>query len=401
MDSRGYTLKDSTAPQEITAIVDQNFRTMSAGGKSEWTAGWDESTGNRIGMNMELAMESIGNSGFVLNENDLGRIAHLWTAPRIKNQITQLSDPGHLENLLKNDAEFQQIVAGKSMADVQAAYGDKFRNQPLKTFPVYIKDWVDYLAQDLSGSEEIFGDITGPNASGSTPEERVARLKYLLTELASFKAQSAAEMKFEKGRQIDFIKVGGPPEESRWDDTLAAETLATSTTAIAALEAKINAQLEIDQAIIAKNATAALSPALLNGTVNFVNYPNTGVPPALDWVQYQNKQKNADLLRDRGGLSALMQLWAEHNIPAGQTIGGGLAPRFKKTWGYTDKLSKTSKDYNAPGVVTPKDKKHVRGVADNFLENTFGYTQGIEDFIHYLNNQPGGKMLLRDLYNQP
>ena len=85
-----------------------------------------------------------------------------------------------------------------------------------------------------------------------------------------------------------------------------------------------------------------------------------------------------------------MQLWDEH------TRGVGRRRRnLVRTWDYNNT------QYNAPGVNSPSNKREVWKAADDFLKSRFKFNQGIEGFIDYLNNTPGGNLLLADLLNKP
>ena len=384
----GGNLGDKNIPPIITSILDSVYRDFDQDG-IKYVKGWDNAKVAKLGMEMEIALNQIANSGLVLNQQELHQIARIWQRKDMRQHLTPIADSGSLLAVLQNDSQYQSMVAGRTKAAVAKEYGDRFQVQPLTSFSVYMKNWGDHLQEELATNREIFADIKDQSQQHSTPEERIIRYEDLQVQLARFLTDSEQTMKWEKTNQIDFITVGSGID-SQWDDNATMSVLSQSATGVNALNEEINAELAIDQQQATANVTANPSMQLLNGTVNLINAPNTGVPPSIDWVQYASPQKNAALLRDRGDLSALMQLWDEH------TRGVGRRRRnLVRTWDYNNT------QYNAPGVNTPSNKSDVRQAADDFLKSRFKFNQGIEGFIDYLNNTPGGNLLLADLLNKP
>ena len=384
----GGNLGDKHIPPIITSILDGVFRDFTQDGV-KYVNGWDEARVASLGMEMEIALNQIANSGLVLNPIELSRIAGIWQREDMRKHLTPTANSESLLVALQNDQQYQSMVSTRTKAAVAKEYGDRFQVQPLTSFSVYMKNWDNHLQEELATNREIFADIKDQNQQHSTPEERIIRYEDLQVQLARFLTDSQQTMEWEKANQIDFITVGSGID-SQWNDNVTMSVLSQSATAVNTLNEEINAELTKDRQLATANASATPSMQLLNGTVNLISAPNTNVPPSIDWVQYADPQKNADLLRDRGGLSALMQLWDQH------TRGGIKRSRtLVRTWDYNNT------QYNAPGVNRPSDKLQVREAADDFLASRFKFNEGIEGFIDYLNKTPGGNLLLADLLNKP
>ena len=122
----GGNLGDKNIPPIITSILDSVFRDFTQP-EIVYEKGWNNNQVARLGMEMEIALNQIANSGLVLNPQELHQIARIWQRKDMRQHLTQIADSGSLLAALQSDPQYQSMVATRTKAAVAKEYQDRFQ----------------------------------------------------------------------------------------------------------------------------------------------------------------------------------------------------------------------------------------------------------------------------------